>query len=289
MYHGVGDNYISVKQFEQHLLFYQKHFELFWASESIHLLNNQCRTTTGKPPLILTFDDGLHNNFSYVAPLLSKFDIKGTFYLVSDLLSGNEMLWNHEVRCRLTLLNTNELNSLHILLTKSTAQLSTPINRDKAIKAYVNIMKTWSQEEQLKLLSQLRQHTPTPAYTKEMHNEFIIMSLDNAKLLPSCIEIGSHTETHAILDTIPVEMAHNEICRSKVKLQEKTNKDITTFCYPNGNLTTNVINIVKEEYAVAVTVIKGFAKPGDNPMTLKRIPATPKLQDLAYRLLRPTS
>jgi len=281
MYHGIDDNYISLQQFEKHLQFYQKHFELFWMNEAIPLLKNQCVTKTGKPPLILTFDDGLYNNFYNVAPLLKKYNIKATFYLVSKLLSGSDMLWNHEIRCRLTLLSDNELKKLNIKMPKT--------SRTSSIQSYVNSVKAWSQIEQQSLLNQLRQHTPDPAYTKEMYNEFIIMSLDNAKSLPSCIEIGSHSETHSILDTIPLEMAHQEICRSKKTLTKELKQQVSTFCYPNGNLTSDVVNIVRKRYITAVTVLKGFALPGDDLMLLKRIPATPKLHNLSYKLINPMS
>lgn len=287
MYHGIGGGGISTREFEDHLNFYKKHFQIYWASEAIELQRNKFSTLSNKPPLILTFDDGLKNNFSKAAPILKKLNVKGTFYLVSDLLSGNEMLWNHEIRCRLELLSLSELRSLSIVIPN--LYNSSSVSVKDSIEKYVNSMKSWNKPDQVEFLKKLRVVDPSPTYTESMLNEFSIMSIDNAKALPDCIEIGSHGETHALLDTISLEDAKNEICRSKIKLEKALATKIKTFCYPNGNMTTDVVQVVQAEYESAVTVTDGFVLVKDSPMEYKRIPATPKLQDLAYRLIRPTS
>ena len=287
MYHGVGDDELSTREFECHLKFYKKHFQIYWASEAVGLLNDNFRTKSNKQPLILTFDDGLTNNFSKAAPILNKLNVKATFYLVSDLLSGDEMLWNHEIRCRLELLSIRELKLLSITI----PNLNESLNEDvkSCIERYVNTMKSWDKPDQVAFLKKLRFFSPSPKYTESMLNEFSIMSIDNAKALPDCIEIGSHGETHALLDTISLEDARNEICRSKIKLERELGTEIKTFCYPNGNMTAEIIEIVQAEYESAVTVVDGFVLAKDSSVEFKRIPAAPKLQDLAYRLIRPTS
>jgi peptidoglycan/xylan/chitin deacetylase (PgdA/CDA1 family) len=287
MYHGIGDDTISSREFEEHLIFYKKHFQIYWASEAIGLLNNNFQTTTNKQPLILTFDDGLKNNFSKAAPILEKLNVKATFYLVSDLLSGNKMLWNHEIRCRLELLSKSDLDALSITIPD--LQKYSSESKKLCIEKYVNTMKSWSKSDQIVFLEKLRCYSLSPNYTESMLNEFLVMSIDNVKALPDCIEIGSHGETHALLDTISLEDASNEICRSKIKLEKILGTKVKTFCYPNGNMTPEIISIVQGEYESAVTVVDGFVLKEDSPMEFKRIPATPKLQNLAYRLIRPAS
>ncbi|PHR95610.1 MAG: hypothetical protein COA78_29880 [Blastopirellula sp.] len=286
MYHGIDDDGISLKDFQRHLSFYNKHFELFWASEALSILDNNCNTFSKKPPLILTFDDGLKNNFTKAAPALSDFNAKGTFYLVSDLLSGSDMLWNHEVRCRLELLSIPQLITLGVEL---------PVNMHpipdvaEHVSNYVNDMKSWDQINQFEFLNRLRLQDPKPNYTKAMIDKFSIMSVEEAQLLPSCVEIGSHGETHSLLDTISLDVARNEISRSKKKLEQTIGCKINSFCYPNGNLTEEITEIVRSEYDLAVTVEDGFVLQGDSRVEFKRIPAAPELRDLAYRLIRPAS
>lgn len=287
MYHGIGGSGISSQDFERHLKFYKKHFQIYWASEAVDLKNNNFNTASNKPPLILTFDDGLKNNFSKAAPILKKYNVKGTFYLVSGLLTGKAMLWNHEIRCRLELLSMRELKSLSIDIPNLNKSSADEIKY--CIERYVHAMKSWDKPDQISFLKKLRIFVPTPNYTEFMINEFSIMSIDNAKALPSCIEIGSHGETHALLDTVSLADANNEVCRSKINLEKTLGKKIQTFCYPNGNFTADIIEIVKAEYESAVTVVDGFVLAKDSPMEFKRIPATPKLNDLAYRLIRPSS
>jgi peptidoglycan/xylan/chitin deacetylase (PgdA/CDA1 family) len=49
-----------------------------------------------------------------------------------------------------------------------------------------------------------------------------------------CVEIGSHSHTHAHLDTLPSRELHAEVAQSKMLLEDGLQIPVRSFCYPHG-------------------------------------------------------
>jgi len=288
MYHGVSPSSVTEEIFAQHLKFIQKHFTCYWMREVPELLNTLSKGhVPEKPPLVLTFDDGLKNNLTKAVPLLKKYNIKATFFLVSDLLKKpNTMLWNHETQCLLMLINNSNLP-------KEIGPFSSnKKERWPQVKSFVNTIKKMPGEKRVELLNTLQSILPKPSYEDWMFDEFVLMSEKDVLSLPDFIEIGSHTLTHPILTQISDAEARNEIQISLKELENLTGKQIHSFCYPNGNFLKRDLNFVREVYKAAVSVEEGLVSPhiqNDDLFHLKRIPAANNMNDFIFRFIRPTS
>ncbi len=283
MYHGVGDDRFTAEAFENQMKYIKRHFKTHWASELPSLLDSAdiANTKHNKPDIILTFDDGLKNNMICAAPIIEKLGLKATFYIVSDLLDGHSMLWNHEIRCRLALME--DVQQMEFMELKS-------FDSENSVHDYLELLKTFSGIKRQDILNNLREKNPAPEYTKKMLTRYQIMSKQDVINLPDCIEIGSHTRTHPILDTIEDKsFLEDEIAGSKRILENLLERPVSTFCYPNGNFTADVESIVAKHYKVGVTVNEGFVENKKALFRLKRIPASHDLKILSYRLLRPES
>ena len=89
------------------------------------------------------------------------------------------------------------------------------------------------------------------------------------------MEIGSHTQNHVRLAEIDIELAAQEITKSKLDLEKQFNCSIEHFCYPYGSYNDEIITIVKKTgYTTATTVNRGRAKSDNNLLTLPRVPIT---------------
>lgn len=289
MYHGVDDIRFPLATFEQHLGLITQHFETFFASDIPLLLEQNCKTASGKPPIVLTFDDGLKNNATFVAPLIQRYNAKATFYLISGLLKGEQMIWNHELTCRLMLLSNEARTKISIDLAQPDA--NQPLCEQALIvhiKKYIDKVKRWPEKEKHDLLNTLRMQQGQPEYTANMKQSFVIMSQEDASNLPKCIEVGSHSVTHSILDTIPTEDGVFEVNHSKSELEKLLGRPVRTFCYPNGNYTAPVAEAVAQNYEVGVTTKEGFVYPGDSLNMLNRISMRINIHELSARLLRPS-
>ncbi|MCG8381175.1 MAG: polysaccharide deacetylase family protein [Gammaproteobacteria bacterium] len=278
MYHGVDDTGLTASHFRQQMVFVKKHFSTYWASEAKALLSGEI--VPDKPPIVLTFDDGLRNNATVAAPILDELGLKATFYLVSDLLDGQSMLWNHELRGRLMLMDRDRYTMV--------TQEVLPHAESPSERQVVESIKTWNHTKRTEFLTRLREEEPNPAFTEDMLKAWLIMDTEDAKKLPACIEIGSHTKTHPILDTLDLREAEDEIVSSRYILEEQINKPVPTFCYPNGNYTKEMLSSVQEHYDMAVSVNEGFGNRNELH-ELKRIPAANNMRDFVFRLLRPAA
>jgi len=58
------------------------------------------------------------------------------------------------------------------------------------------------------------------------------------------VTFGSHTSTHEILTSIPLEQAQEEIAGSRSLIEKKTSAPCTLFSYPNGNCSQSVCELV---------------------------------------------
>jgi len=279
MYHGISDGGVPASLFERQLRFFKRHFDVFWASELPSLLSGDI--VPNRPPVVLTFDDGLRNNATVAAPLLEKYDIKATFYLVSDLLSGGRMMWNHELRCRL-------LSAHEGVLPAEVPRLpARGAGRKRVVAKFVSEVKQWRENRKLELLHAVREATPAFVPEPWMREEFEIMSVEEARSLPPVVEIGSHTRTHPILDKVTLERAVDEIVGSKHVLEEVLGRDIRTFCYPNGQFSGDVARLVAMHYDAAVTVEQGVASAQSERHRLPRIMAGASYPQFVAWLVRP--
>lgn len=80
-YHGTPLSFAS--QFELHLEYYRKHYEPVNEALLKRFLEEGVWTSS-KPGIVITFDDGIENNYKVARPLLEKFDFVGWFFIPTN-------------------------------------------------------------------------------------------------------------------------------------------------------------------------------------------------------------
>jgi len=87
-------------------------------------------------------------------------------------------------------------------------------------------------------------------------------------------EIGAHTRTHPKLSRLAPDKAREEIAGSKKSLEDRFGLPIRHFCYPYGDYSPRVRDMVEEAgYETAVTVDPGVLRPGTDRFLIPRIGA----------------
>lgn len=85
-------------------------------------------------------------------------------------------------------------------------------------------------------------------------------------------EIGSHTVSHIRVAEVGATVAQQQLIQSKQDLEHLLQQEITSFCYPYGNCSTEAAQWVKAAgYHQAVTTARGLAGPADDLWTLPRV------------------
>lgn len=84
-------------------------------------------------------------------------------------------------------------------------------------------------------------------------------------------DIGSHTLTHPKLAKLPLAQAREEISASKRKLEDIFGRPIKHFCYPYGNWSPAVRDLVADAgYCTGCTLDSGLNLPGADAFALRR-------------------
>lgn len=276
MYHGVlnRDQHILAGQ----LQYLNRHFRI------VPLQRVTAQLEAGNLPknneVVLTFDDGLRNNFTVVYPVLKRLGIPATFFVCPGLIDAGQWLWTHAARRRLSSLGEDDLRAF-------TSQCS---GAPKTADAMVEWMKTLSLNERQATEAKIRQATPGFQPTADDHEAFDLMDWDDlCSLDAELITIGSHTATHPILPTLTQEEISFEIAASRRQLEEKLGRPVNYFCYPNGSHHTQSCAAARQNYDAAVTTENGLLTQENSAdrYLLPRIPATKDGALMAWRMHRP--
>ena len=86
------------------------------------------------------------------------------------------------------------------------------------------------------------------------------------------MEVGAHTQTHPRLKLCSDDELKKELEGCKADLEALAGSPVTQFCYPYGDFDARVVEAARKAgYEAATVVNRGRARPGDDPMLLKRI------------------
>ena len=99
MYHAVGDEiwgysdlFVSAASMEEQLQYLQENgYEAIWFSDLAHIEDYE-------KPVILTFDDGYDDNYTLLLPLLQKYHMKATIFMIAGDIGEPHKLTQPQLR-----------------------------------------------------------------------------------------------------------------------------------------------------------------------------------------------
>lgn len=266
--------YVKPETFRIHLEFLKKRFHLVPIST---LLSDNIKTpgnTNDKPCCVLTFDDGWSDFYRYAYPILREYQVPATVFLPTDFIGTKKWFWTD----RLAHILLEKLRTKKILacspanhITKKLMKLSGSF--ESRLETSIGILKDLRIEDIEEILSELSELWDISSKPEER----AFLSWDEVREMgeTGLISFGSHTAGHPILTTLKPQEIKEELIRSKEKLIAEGVVDdpaLIPFCYPNGNHTKQIADMVKETgYNLAVTTKNGWNSFKAEPFTLKRV------------------
>jgi peptidoglycan/xylan/chitin deacetylase (PgdA/CDA1 family) len=276
MYHGVAQP--DAQALAEQLRYLARHFKV------VSLESMLDRIMHGSFPLaheiVLTFDDGLRNNLTVAYPILRGLRLPATMFVCPALVESGAWLWNHEMRCRLQPLAAPELAELRMKL----------LSPGNSVDAIIEWMKTLHLQQRRTAEAIIRQATmnfqPTPA----QREAFDIMNWNDLRSFDrELITVGSHTLSHPILTKLSGQEIESEILDSHRFLEQRLERKVDFFCYPNGAYDRRAYQLVQKTYRAAVTTETGVID-GTEGLDVHRLPRIPSAESAAltaWRLHRP--
>ena len=253
LYHGVVRNnstffspsHIQIKQFEKHLQYLKKHFEIISLPEAFYSYRNNI--VPKKKSITVSFDDGYLNNLELALPLLEKYKIKTTFFVVGSCTenNSNKLLWTDKISCFEHFFKKEkiEFNNNVFLNGKE-------INSKKSIKTFLKSLKA---NERDNIINELDNKYNLSSKIKQLDSEiWKMMNKEEIIKLASSdfVEIGSHGYDHYNLGIINLQDAIKDMKKSKIALEETINKPVNMIAYPDGSYT---IDVKKEALKIGFT------------------------------------
>jgi len=270
MYHRVTQNKqthldhsvisATIEQFEKQMQYLHEHctvlsFDDFFKFQKGGLPRNS---------VIITFDDGYKDNYLYAYPILTKYHLKATIFLITGYIDRNELFWWDKIAYVIKNTNTTHLDLPHL------GRVSLA-NKEEAIRFIQNHLKQLNDSQKNRILNYLdTEYAVIPTDTQVMLSWQDIKEMNKEN-----ITMGCHTVSHAILTRVSFSQARTEILNSKAEIEKHIGQRVHTFAYPNGRLSDfndDIISILKEaDFECAVTTMYGTNSLLTDVFRLRRI------------------
>lgn len=206
----------------------------------------------------LTIDDGRHNCYEFLFPLLKEFELPATFFVVSSFLRGEDWIWTDKV-----LWLSEQPKPPQELVPARLDDIFRSLNRLRPEERNARI------DAMAKGVGVSIPHAPPAKYAPCSWSE--LREMADSGLM----EIGSHTVTHPILSSVTDEESREEISRSRAQIEEGIGRSVKSFCFPNGmpgDFRPSQVQQVKEAgYVCSVVAQSGMVGVGCDSYQLPRI------------------
>ena len=242
MYHRVIDDLASdpfalgmcvrQKYFEEQLAWLAAHTHVLPLTQAVeHLLNNE-----PLPPnaVAITFDDGLLDNLSNAAPLLERYRLPATFYVITGgLETGHPMWWDRAIAI-LACTQAHSVDPRSIGLPELPHPL--PLGRNvRADSCKVILNALWERnpgaiEQCLEQMEEMLEPGPIPPalQARRMNTQQV------QELARRGFQIGAHTTRHIDPKLLNREQLMADLGASRQQLQELTQQPVDSFACPGG-------------------------------------------------------
>jgi len=230
----------SPEQFDRQLSFLKRYFNIvnFRILSEIEQSGEEIAENT----LIITFDDGYFDNWEIMTSIVTDHNVTAAVYVSTDYVEEGKLFWVDRMAYQI-----NKMDDGKLMLDDGNIEFTlAPDNRQKVRGDLGKILRRVSDNKRLSLLDELENQAAVNVAEEEYKlarplrwNEVDLMS-------ETGIEIGSHTLSHPFLENMDELTIKKEIIDSKLIIEQKIKKEVTSISYPAGNYNQYVLDAVKE-------------------------------------------
>lgn len=235
-YHVISDEYLphiqnmyaykSPRQFEADLAYLREHFHPISYSQFRRQVKLQGHAAPGS--VLLSFDDGCSECYHVVRPLLLKYDIPCIFFITTSLIDNRSMLYRHKVSLCIERICAAEEGWQRAKLVEIGRTFSQEMPDVRSFVRWIKLNKSGdvgvtdqiSQMLEIDLEQYMREHEPY--LTRE----------EICGLAEDGFTIGSHSTSHAKLNSVPAGGLQAEIVESCRVIREITGEEEIPFAFP---------------------------------------------------------
>ncbi len=268
---------ISTSSFEKHIAYLAGNYTVMSARDYIQRLRRN--EPLPKKSVVITFDDGWLDNYTYAYPILKEYKVPATIFVCTDLAGTDRKFWFHEIGHAIL---TKKLSPAQLNQALSTVAANSPQETDRRytisdtlsgsslLGAFLTLVKSLK-AEQIDLLVRELQAANGVAVVDSREIRSLMNWEEIISMAPELIEIGSHGKSHLLLTAISKEDVADELAESKQEIEAKTGRTVVSFAYPNGSYDDTICRLVGEAGYQGAFVAGYAQKDPVNLFTLPRI------------------
>ncbi len=251
----------------RHLLYLRRHYRILHLEAALEELYRSpvegCQKQDRRTPLVLTFDDGYHDNYS-----------DGFVFLIPSYIESGDYFWWREgtrLVCRAGVQEARiEGRTYHLDQAEDQRALAQAIDRRLRFATSV--------AEREAFLAATRKALAVPPSVSAEEVPSLPLTWEEVRKMKESgwVSFGAHTMHHPILAYLsnPAEVEY-EVSECRVRLQEQLACPVRAFAYPVGqhqHIGDSVLHAVRKAgYDWALTTIYGFNTAHANPYLLRRV------------------
>ncbi len=220
--------------------------------------------------IAISFDDGYANNVEHALPILKRYGVPATFYLVANFVGGNRLFWDHQLEAALEA-NYYRQVTLEIAGRHLKLDLTSTEGRAAALRSLLPVCRPTSNNGLCPLPAQVSAALgyPGPA----VNSAYTSMSWAQAReLVAAGMHIGTHTMAHTPITQMTRVEAIEDAQVSRATLRKEIGVDAQDFCYVGGFCDAASGDWVRAAGLRSATTIRGdFVDSACSAMYLPRM------------------
>ncbi len=271
-------------QFENHMKTLARKFRPVSLDEVLQFAQAGRQLPPGA--VAVTFDDGFADNYELALPILNRYGIPASFYIMVNAVENGTLPWYCRLRFAFHATNKMEWKDP---VNGRTFRLDVPEERRVALQLAWDTGAKLTGSVQDRFIGGVEEALGTePANAP---HGFMMTWEQVRGLRKAGHTVGAHTLSHPNVAQVSVSEARSEIVESKRRLEEKLGEAIEHFSYPHPALnpcwSNQTLELTREAgYKSAVLTTSGQVRAGDEPLALKRINTPSDLVQFTLNLQR---
>jgi peptidoglycan/xylan/chitin deacetylase (PgdA/CDA1 family) len=253
MYHGVvknqqlklSVNHLSVVDFDTHISYLKNNFDIVSLKEIFE--RSRSKIKSKRKTIAITFDDGYENNYTNAFPVLKKYNVPATIFVVAKgIVDASTILWYDYLDGLKEQIDYSLFPTLNIALGDSLLKARSITN----ISQFRGLLKSLNPREKDLLFENILPQTKFAHITDTLDPEYrkLLSRNQMREMINSgLIEIGSHSLNHPNLDVLGDEELRLELRESKKILEQHLGSPIVSLAFPDGAYNQKVKMIALEE------------------------------------------
>jgi peptidoglycan/xylan/chitin deacetylase (PgdA/CDA1 family) len=213
--------------FEDLLLFVKKHFRVVLFRE---LEQVAAESSPGKPPAILSFDDGYYDFIEYAAPLLDKHKLTANMNVIPACIESGEPTWNVQLYDFLNAAPKTLIDEIRLLGFADRLageNLDAKVRYGLSISRYLKNRPCRQREELWKRIQPLMQKADFPRTRMMARCEVLEISGRH--------EVGVHSFSHESMEFESDDFFADDLEKCRNYFQNTLRLPLDIYAFPNGS------------------------------------------------------